>query len=390
MGFFSDLFKGKSSSSYSSNDIDSVTSCAQRLIEVINESLTIANDSNNPGTKISRLEVAKNKLLEIKKLSEQYSFLSLTSLAEVESSISELENEFLIAGYKEIANGNITAEALEKVGKIEEAIIEYEKLVEMKVDTPFTYRRLAILYRKNKQEKNEIRIINEALSNIPESNSKHYEWFKNRLQKMKSPRLFFKEDVRFNSRRINERNIDELIGMSRMIIADGKVDQIEAEALHKTLINMGSKYENPIVQNLLNRITDMLQDNYLDEKESLELLEILTKFTGDDFDAGELTKSTSLPLDKPEPKVVIKGSNFCFTGVFMFGARKDCKRAVENAGGFEVSLKKATDYLVIGNYATDSWIHSSYGRKIEKAMEMKQKGHHIKIISESHWVDFLD
>jgi NAD-dependent DNA ligase len=69
---------------------------------------------------------------------------------------------------------------------------------------------------------------------------------------------------------------------------------------------------------------------------------------------------------------------------------KDCKRAVENAGGFEVSLKKATDYLVIGNYATDSWIHSSYGRKIEKAMEMKQKGHHIKIISESHWVDFLD
>ena len=207
---------------------------------------------------------------------------------------------------------------------------------------------------------------------------------------MKSPHLFFKEDVRFNSRRINERNIDELIGMSRMIIADGKVDQIEAEALHKTLINMGSKYENPIVQNLLNRVTDMLQDNYLDEKESLELLEILTRFTGDDFDAGELTKSTSLPLDEPEPKVVIKGSNFCFTGTFMFGARKDCKRAVENAGGFEVSLKKATDYLVIGNYATDSWIHSSYGRKIEKAMEMKQKGHHIKIISESHWVDFLD
>ena len=63
---------------------------------------------------------------------------------------------------------------------------------------------------------------------------------------------------------------------------------------------------------------------------------------------------------------------------------------IENAGGFKTLLKTATDYLVIGNYATDSWIHSSYGRKIEKAVDMKAKGHHIKIISESHWTSFLD
>jgi len=208
--------------------------------------------------------------------------------------------------------------------------------------------------------------------------------------KKRSSHISFKEDVRFNSRRVNERNIDELIGMSRMIIADGKVDQAEAESLHKILIYMSSRYENSIVQNLLNRVTDMLQDNYLDEEESSELLETLTKFTGDDFDAGELAKSTSLPLDEPEPKVVIKDSNFCFTGTFMFGARKDCKKAIENAGGFETSLKAVTDYLVIGNYATDSWVHSSYGRKIEKAVDMKEKGHHIKIISESHWASLLD
>ena len=186
MGFFSDLFKRKASNGYSKNDIDVVTSSAQRLVEVINESLTIANESNNPETKISRLEVAKDKLSEIKKLSKQYSFLALTSLNDVENSISELENEFLISGYAEIANGNITAESLEKEGKVEEAINEYEKLVERKVDTPFTYRRLAILYRKGKQENEETRIINEALNNIPKSNSKHYGWFQERLQKMKN------------------------------------------------------------------------------------------------------------------------------------------------------------------------------------------------------------
>jgi len=185
MGFLSNLFKGKSSISYSSKDIDAVTIIAERIVQVINESLTIANESDNIETKLSRLEVAKSKLLELKKLSEQYSFLSITSLDEGEASIRELENEFLKAGYQEIANGNIAADALEKEGKIEEAIIEYEKLVEMKVETPFTYRRLSILYRKDKQEKDEIRIINEALNNIPKWNSKHYGWFKNRLQKIK-------------------------------------------------------------------------------------------------------------------------------------------------------------------------------------------------------------
>ena len=177
MGFFSNFFKNKPSDGYSSNDIDVVTSSAQRLVEIINESLTIANESNNPETKISRLEVAKNKLSEIKELSKQYSFLNLTSLEEVESSIAELENEFLIAGYEEIASGNIAAEALEKEGKIEEAIIEYEKLASRKVDTPFTYRRLAILYRKGKKENDEIRIVQEALNNIPKYNAKHYSWF---------------------------------------------------------------------------------------------------------------------------------------------------------------------------------------------------------------------
>ena len=186
MGFFSNLFKQKPSSGYSSNDIDVVTSSAQRLVEIINESLTIANESNNPDTKISRLEVAKNKLSEIKELSEQYSFLTITSLNDVENSITELENEFLIAGYEEIVRVNITAEALEKEGEIEDAITEYEKLVTMKVDTPFTYRRLAILYRKGKQENNEIRIMIEALDNIPKSNSKHYSWFQDRLKKIKN------------------------------------------------------------------------------------------------------------------------------------------------------------------------------------------------------------
>ena len=185
MGLFGDLFSKKNSNKYSSSDKDVITSGAQRLVEIINESLVIANDSTNPETKISRLNVAKDRLFEFKELSEEYPFITITSLNEVESCIAELENEFLIAGYQDIANGNTSGDLLEKEGKVKEAIIEYEKLVNRKVDTPFTYRRLAILYRKLKNESDEIRILEEAISNIPKSNSKHYIWFQERLLKIK-------------------------------------------------------------------------------------------------------------------------------------------------------------------------------------------------------------
>jgi hypothetical protein len=44
------------------------------------------------------------------------------------------------------------------------------------------------------------------------------------------------QNQRFNSKRVSDRNIDELIGLARGILADGKVDQQEAEYLQKWLI----------------------------------------------------------------------------------------------------------------------------------------------------------
>jgi len=51
-------------------------------------------------------------------------------------------------------------------------------------DTPFTYRRMAIIYRKKKNRNEEIRSIMQALQNVPKSNAKHYEWFEERLKKI--------------------------------------------------------------------------------------------------------------------------------------------------------------------------------------------------------------
>lgn len=184
MGFLRKLFGKQSQPQFTKSDIDAVSDCAQRIVDVINESLKVSNESNNPDTKVSRLDVAKLKLIELKSMVSKYPFLSITSLGDVEASISKLESEFLASSYREIASGNMTGERLEKEGKIKEAIWEYEKLVKSKVGTPYTYRRLAILYRKNKSINDEIRILQEAVLNIPKTNAKHYEWFRDRLDKL--------------------------------------------------------------------------------------------------------------------------------------------------------------------------------------------------------------
>jgi hypothetical protein len=97
-------------------------------------------------------------------------------------------------------------------------------------------------------------------------------------------------------------------------------------------------------------------------------------------------------LDDPAPEVVFEGRSFCFTGVFIFsnGDRDQCEAAVRARGG--MCYKHPTrdvSFLVVGSFAEPAWVHQSYGRKIETALELKSHGSNCKIISEKHWTKYL-
>ena len=190
----------------------------------------------------------------------------------------------------------------------------------------------------------------------------------------------------YGKARLTDRQINELIGLAHGLAADGNVNQTEAEYLQKWLVANREVSDNPITANLLCRVNSMLADGVLDIEESKELFETLRKYSGGDFELGEVLKSCELPLDEPPPHVICPGKTFCFTGTFAFGTRKDCEAAVETMGGKSCSLNQKTNFLVIGVYATESWKHSSYGLKIENAVKMKREGIPISIIGETHWV----
>jgi|SRR3569832_1411124 len=193
----------------------------------------------------------------------------------------------------------------------------------------------------------------------------------------------------YSRARLDDRQINELIGLAHGLTADGVINQAEAEYLQKWLVAHQDVSRNPVTSNLLTRVNQMLVDNVLDAEESRELFETLQKISGGDFELGEILKSSTVPLDAPPPSVVCKDSRFCFTGTFAFGPRSECENAVITRGGQAGSLTMHTNYLVIGVYATGSWKHSSWGNKIERALEIKAGGTPIAIVGEQHWLQFV-
>jgi len=194
--------------------------------------------------------------------------------------------------------------------------------------------------------------------------------------------------TKFNRKNIQDRQVDTLIGLSKGVSADGNVNQAEAEFLMSWLVQSRQSTDNPIIINLLERVSAMLEDGVLDRDESVELLEILQRISGDNSEIGELAKTSSLPINDPLPEIEFDGSSFLFTGTCAFGTRKHCHEATESLGGtIAKGVNKSLDYLVLGTYVTDSWVHETFGRKIEKAIEYRENGLPVVILTEEHWLN---
>ena len=195
----------------------------------------------------------------------------------------------------------------------------------------------------------------------------------------------------FNRRERTVRDIDELIGLCKGIVADGTVNLDEAHFLQGWLESNRESRDAWPCSVLYPRIQSMLEDGTLQNEEERELLGLLLQVTGGNpqaLDAHSLT--STLPLRRPVPDVLIPSNAFCFTGKFLYGTRSKCEEAVLLRGGKVVeSITEDLDYLVIGLVGSRDWVHSTFGRKIEKAVGYRDKGIPITIVAEEHFIHAL-
>ena len=189
---------------------------------------------------------------------------------------------------------------------------------------------------------------------------------------------------------VQDRLIDELIGICRGVIADDNVDEREAIFLGQWIENHRDIANRWPVNVLYARITEMLKDGVLSKDEQGELLRTLQELTGESSTYQEPNRSTTLPINRPAPDIEFSGKTFCLTGQFVFGSKIECEETVAELGGMvDQAPTQDTDYLVIGEVCSPEWEHTSFGKSIEVAVEMQSQGHDIKILSEEHWVDCM-
>ena len=81
---------------------------------------------------------------------------------------------------------------------------------------------------------------------------------------------------------------------------------------------------------------------------------------------------------------------FCLTGTFNSGSKESIeKRIIEKGGICGKGVTTKTDYLIVGGSGSDAWKFGNYGGKVQKAMELKEKGKNIEIISEDEFLKNL-
>jgi NAD-dependent DNA ligase len=198
-----------------------------------------------------------------------------------------------------------------------------------------------------------------------------------------------KETLIYRAHAIGQRQVDEMIGIIKGIMSDGQANASEIGFLLQWLeANQTATTQWP-ASVIYPRILAAISDGHIDPIEQQEITELLSKAIGNDPTPPPeaQSNSTQLPLCDPKPQLVFENKVYCFTGKFYAGSRSWCEQQILAKGGQTAgTITKKIDYLVIGELGSGAWLHSTHGRKIEQAIQLRTDNRKPNIIDEQYWI----
>jgi NAD-dependent DNA ligase len=192
-------------------------------------------------------------------------------------------------------------------------------------------------------------------------------------------------------------DLQTLHGICHGVIADGFINDDEIFELKKwidTRDYLVSYYPYDEIKCL---ISSILSDGKIDDEERKRLLaffhdfaKIVTKEVAQKID-GEIDDLSISGICTLDPQIEFINKTFCFTGIAKRATREELIAIVKELGGNYIdNVSKNTDYLIVGDNGNPCWAFACYGRKVEKAINLRKEGKKVSIIHEFDFWDFAD
>jgi hypothetical protein len=180
-----------------------------------------------------------------------------------------------------------------------------------------------------------------------------------------------------------------LQGIFHGILADGILNDEEIFKLHEWLSDnehLSSHYPYDEIRSL---VLSIVADKKIDDEERAVLTAFIKQFvelknTNVAEKVERDTEGVSISgICAVDPEIIFENKTFCITGILSRGTRNELQEAITNKGGIAVNtISRKTDYLIIGDTNNACWSYSCYGRKVEKALDLRKSGHTVILVHE--------
>jgi hypothetical protein len=188
-------------------------------------------------------------------------------------------------------------------------------------------------------------------------------------------------------------NIQRLHGILGGIAADGVVTEVELTGLAEWLTDHEHLRRVWPFDEVESLVTAVMRDRRIDPAEHAQLLAYFREFTAI-LDDRTITQppvqieQKLVGLCAMTPEISFPGSRFCFTGASTRMKRSQFHQLILDLGGEPVeAVTQKLDYLVIGADGNPCWAYACYGRKVEKAVELRKAGARLLLVHEHDFHD---
>lgn len=173
------------------------------------------------------------------------------------------------------------------------------------------------------------------------------------------------------------------------IAADGAITEAELKGLSDWLSDHEHLKTCWPYEEVGSLITGILSDGKIDSTEQKLLKEFFTEFTSILDDRTIVSPKLTIDgnvvgLCAVCPEIRFYGCNFCLTGTSYKYTRSEFSKLIKQLGGEVLnSVSEKLDYLIIGANGNPCWAYACYGRKVEKAVELRKSGARLLLVHEN-------